>query len=102
MNLKKNISKSLVGAIMNTKGKGKDHENARADLEEMGIRTELCIQEVENEKDLSVDATTMSRKEKKELCQFLQSVKFPSGYMPILAECEMSLGEVKVGLQKST
>ena len=87
---------------MNTKGKEKDHENARSDLEEMGIRPELYVQGAENGKDLPVAATTMSRKEKKELCQFLQSVKFPSGYMPILVECEMSLGEVKVGLQKST
>ena len=65
---------------MNTKGKGKDHENARADLEEMGIRPELYVEEAENEKDLPVATTTMSRKEKKELCQFLHSVKFSSGY----------------------
>ena len=55
---------------MNTKGKGKEHENARADLEEMGIRPELYVQEAENGKDLPVAATTMSRNEKKELCQF--------------------------------
>ena len=84
MHLKKNICESLVSTIMNTKGKGKDHENARADLEEMGIRTELCIQEVENEKDLSVDATTMSRKEKKELCKILYSVNFPQDTVPTL------------------
>ena len=70
---------SLVGTIMNTKGKGKDHENARADLEEMGIRPELYVEETENGKAFPVAATTMSRKEKKELCQFLHSVKFPSG-----------------------
>jgi len=66
---------------MNTKSKGKDHENARADhLKEMGIRPELYIQEAENGKDLPVVATTMSKKEKKELCKFLHSVKFTSGY----------------------
>ena len=65
---------------MNTKGKGKDHENARADLEEMGIRPELYVQEEKNEKDLSVAAITMSRKEKKELYEFLHSVKFSLGY----------------------
>ena len=46
----------------------------------MGIRPELYIQEGKNRKDLPVAATTMSRKEKKELCQFLHSVKFSSGY----------------------
>ena len=65
---------------MNTKGKGKDHENARADLKEMGIRPKLYIQEAKNGKDLPVSATTMSKKEKKKLCKFLQSVKFHSGY----------------------
>ena len=65
---------------MNTKGKRKDHENARADLEEMGIRLELYVEEAENGKVLPVAATTMSKKEKKELCKFLRSVKFSSEY----------------------
>jgi len=65
---------------MNTKGKGKDYENVRTDLEEMGIRLEIYIQEAGNGKDLPVAAITMSRKEKKELCQFLHSVIFPSKY----------------------
>jgi len=52
MHLKKNICESLVGTIMNTKGKGKDHENARADLEEMGIRPELYVEEQKMEKTL--------------------------------------------------
>ena len=47
---------------MNTNGKGKDHENARADLEEMDIRPELYVEEAENEKTLPVAATIMSRK----------------------------------------
>ena len=62
---------------MNIKGKEKDHENVRADLEEMVIRSELYVEEAENGKALPVAAITMSRKEKKELYQFLHSVKFP-------------------------
>ena len=95
MHLKKNICESLVGTIMNTKGKGKDHENARADLEEMGIRPELYVEEAENGKALPVAATTMSRKEKKELCQFLHSVKFPSGYRSNFAKL-VSMKELKL------
>jgi len=94
MHLKKNICESLVGTIMNTKGKGKDHENARADLEEMGIRPELYVKEAENGKALPVAATTMSRKEKNELCQFLHSVKFPSGYSSNFARL-VSMKELK-------
>src|SRR6185436_16866193 len=95
MHLKKNICESLVGTIMNTKCKGKDHENARADLENMGIRPELYVEEAENEKDLPVAATTMSRKEKKKLCQFLHSVKFPSGYGSTFARL-VSMKELKL------
>ena len=80
---------------MNTKGKGKDHEYARADLEEMGIRPELYVEEAENKKALSVAATTMSRKEKKELCQFLHSVIFPSKYGSNFAKL-VSMKELKL------
>ena len=69
---------------MNTKGKGKDQENVRADLEEMGIRPELYVEEAENGKALPVAATTMSRKEKKELCEILYSVNFPQDTVPTL------------------
>ena len=47
----------------------------------MGIRHELYVQEAENGEDLHVAATTMSQKEKKELCEFLHGVKFSSGYV---------------------
>ena len=80
---------------MNTKGKGKDQENVRADLEEMGIRPELYVEEAENGKALPVAATTMSRKEKKELCQFLHSIKFPSGYSSNFARL-VSMKELKL------
>ena len=80
---------------MNTKGKGKDHANARADLEEMGIHPELYPEEAKHGKDLPVAATTMSRKEKKELCQFLYSVKFLSGYSSNFARL-VSMKELKL------
>ena len=95
MHLKKNICESLVGTIMNTKGIGKNHENARADLEEMGIRPKLYVEEAENGKALPVAATTMSRKDKKELGQFLHSAKFPSGYSSNFARL-VSMKELKL------
>jgi len=61
----------------------------------MGIRPELYAKEAEHGKDLPVAATTMSRKEKKELCQFLHSVKFPSGYSSNFARL-VSMKELKL------
>jgi len=41
MHVKKNVSGSLLGTIMNDKLKSKDHAKARAGLEELDIRPEL-------------------------------------------------------------
>jgi len=41
MHVKKNVCGSLLGTLLNDKHKIKDHENARKDLEELGIRPEL-------------------------------------------------------------
>ena len=38
----KNVCGSLLGTLMNDKWKTKDHAKARADLEELDIRPELC------------------------------------------------------------
>ena len=73
MHVKKNVCGSLFGTLMNDKHKTKDHENARKDLEELGIRPELRRQ-------LPASTITLTVKEKKELCDFLRSVKVPSGY----------------------
>ena len=42
MHVKKNVCGSLLGTLMNDKWKTKDHTKARANLEELDIRPELC------------------------------------------------------------
>jgi hypothetical protein len=44
---------------MYVRGKGKNHENTRADLEAMGIRPELYAREIDTRKDIPVVATTL-------------------------------------------
>ena len=41
MHVKKNVCGSLLGTFTNDEHKTKDHENARKDLEELGIKSEL-------------------------------------------------------------
>ena len=41
MHVKKNVCGSLLGTLLNSKGKTKDHANARADMEDLDIRPEL-------------------------------------------------------------
>jgi hypothetical protein len=57
--------------LLHQKSKGKDHKNAREDLKELGIRPELYAEETEMGTNLPVAATTLSKAERKGLCQFL-------------------------------
>jgi hypothetical protein len=41
MHVKKNMCESLLGTLLNTNGKTRDHGHARADIKKMGIRQEL-------------------------------------------------------------
>ena len=80
MHVKKNICESLIDTLLQIKGKGKDHENTRAGLEEMGLRPELHVNDTDQGKFLAPSCITLSKKEKKEFCEFLHGVKVPSGY----------------------
>jgi hypothetical protein len=41
MHAEKNVCRSLLGTLLNTDGKTRDHGHARADLKKVGIRQEL-------------------------------------------------------------
>jgi hypothetical protein len=80
MHVKKNVCKATYETLLQEKSKGKDHKNAREDLKDQGIRPELYAEETETGTDLPIAATTLSKAERKELCQFLHDLKVPSGY----------------------
>ena len=64
---------------MSEKNKTKDHANARADLVELGIRSELCPNATSTK--LPDSAINLTMKEKQKLFEFLRSVKVPSRYL---------------------
>jgi hypothetical protein len=66
--------------LLQQKCKGKYHKNAREDLKELRIRPELYAEEASTGMNLPVAATTLSKAERKEFCQFLHDLKVPSGY----------------------
>ena len=80
MHVKKNVCESVLGTLLQQKNKGKDHKNAREDLKDMGIRPELYVDEIDMGTDLPVAATTLSKVERQEFCEFLHGLKVPSGY----------------------
>jgi hypothetical protein len=66
--------------LLQQKSKEKDHKNAREDLKELGIRPKLYAEETETGTNLSVVATTLSKAERKQFCQFLHDLEVPSSY----------------------
>jgi hypothetical protein len=80
IHVKKNVCEATCETFLQQKSKRKDHKNAREDLIELGIRTELYAEETETGTNIPVAATTLSKAERKEFCQFLHDFKVPSGY----------------------
>jgi hypothetical protein len=79
MHVEKNVCESLLGTLLNTNGKTRDHGHARADLKKMGIQLELCLDDSIKGMELPTSCITLSKHEKK-FCGFLKNVKVPSGY----------------------
>ncbi|XP_054821343.1 uncharacterized protein LOC129320126 [Prosopis cineraria] len=80
MHIEKNVCDSLVGMLLHILGKTKDGINARLDMVEMGVRGELASQEKRTCTFLQAATHTLSRKEKKSLCEFLATIKVLHGY----------------------
>jgi hypothetical protein len=70
MHIKKNECEATCGILLQQKSKGKDHKNVREDLKEMGIRPEHYAEEIETGTNLPIAATTLSKADRKEFCQF--------------------------------
>ena len=77
---KKNVCDSIIGTLLNIKGKTKDEINARKDLVEMGVRLELQPQPHGKRTYLSPACHTLSKSEKISFCNCLRGVKVPQGY----------------------
>ncbi|KAI5411572.1 hypothetical protein KIW84_056582 [Lathyrus oleraceus] len=74
-------SLNVPDTFSKTKGKTKDHKNARLDLKEMGIKKKLHPKEVDQGKK-SVFAKawfSMTAKEKTTFCSVLKNAKIPDG-----------------------
>jgi len=74
------VCDSLIGTLLNIKGKTKDSVNARLDLIEINIREELAPQEVGKRTYFPATCYTLSKKEKTSFCECLRGVNVPQGY----------------------
>jgi len=99
MHIEKNICDALLGIILCLE-KNKDTVNARLDLQDMGIRPDLHLEEDEDN-SVSMPAAwySMEKEERVAFCVFLKSIRFPYGYASNLTRCISSDGSKVQGLK---
>ena len=87
MHIEKNVCDSLLGTILDIKGKSKDTVNARLDLADLNIRPELQLQHSGDSYDMPKARYTLSKSKKTEFLNFLKDAKFPDGYASNIQRC---------------
>ncbi|KAL5754686.1 hypothetical protein ACOSP7_022906 [Xanthoceras sorbifolium] len=95
MHIEKNICDSIVGTLLNIKGKIKDNLNARLDMKNMGIRPALHLTVLRGKTCLSSACYSKMRTEKYNFCKVLSHVKVPDGYLANISRC-VSVKHIKI------
>ncbi|XP_028196670.1 uncharacterized protein LOC114381608 [Glycine soja] len=99
MHVEKNVCDSLIGTLLNIKGKTKDDFKCRQDLVDMGIRQVLHPISKGTRTYLPPACYTMSTTEKRSFCECLRNIKVPQGYSSNIKSL-VSVNELKlVGLK---
>ncbi|XP_021984396.2 uncharacterized protein LOC110880131 isoform X1 [Helianthus annuus] len=80
MHIEKNVCESVYGTLLNLPHKTKDGLNARQDLEELGIKSELQPQLNGNRLLLPPACYTLNYSEKRLFYDTLSNIKVPDGY----------------------
>jgi len=80
IHVEKNVCDSIIGTLLNIKGKTKDHVNSRKDLVELGLRLELQPEAHGQRTYLPPACHTLSKLEKRSFCDSLREMKVPQGY----------------------
>jgi septum formation topological specificity factor MinE len=87
MHIEKNICESVLDTLMNIDGKTKDTANTRKDLMLMGTRKELHLEKKCATYLMPIAKYTLTRDERKSLCEWVKVVKFPDGYASNISRC---------------
>ncbi|CAH9128299.1 unnamed protein product [Cuscuta epithymum] len=80
MHVEKNIAENFFATTMDTKGKSKDHLQARKDLKAMNIKRKLWPTEENEKKTYPKASFSLSLLEKELICKTLSKLKVPIGY----------------------
>ena len=80
MHIEKIWCDSLIGTLLNIPSNSKDSIKARKDLAALGLRKNLHPKAGPNRTFLPAACYTLTKDEKKELCNCLYNIKVPEGY----------------------
>ena len=80
MHIEKNVCMNLIGTLLDIPGKTKDGLQTRRDLEQLGIRPELAPKVVGRRIYIPPACYTLSKNEKRVVCDSLSKMKVPEGY----------------------
>lgn len=85
MHIEKNVCESIVGTLLNMKGKTKDNLKSRKDLKDMRIQKNLHLDD-----DWGIckaRSFTFSKQEKDLFCKRTLDLRLPDGYSSNIANC---------------
>ncbi|KAL0444722.1 UNVERIFIED_CONTAM: hypothetical protein Slati_2194900 [Sesamum latifolium] len=99
MHIEKNIFDNIFNTVMDIKGKTKDNLNARRDLKSICNCPELELDE-RRPNVMHKAAYTLSKEQKRRVCQWINGLQFPDGYASILARC-VDMTELRMHGMKS-
>ena len=101
MDIEKNVMENILGTVLNLKDQTKDNYKARLDLAEMGIRSELHLQQKSDDKyTIPPVCFHMTSSERNGFLQVLKDVTVPDGYASNISRC-VNMKERKISGLKS-
>ena len=85
MHIEKNVFDNIFNTVLNVQGKTKDTTKSREELNQYCARPELKRDETTGM--FPKASYTLDNREKKVLCEWVKSLKFPDGYVSNLGRC---------------
>ncbi|XP_027151114.1 uncharacterized protein LOC113751338 [Coffea eugenioides] len=100
MHVSKNVSEAVIATIMDIENKTKDHWLCRQDLKDLGLKKELHLIPNGDSYIMPHACYSLTKEEKKKVCEFLNSVKYPDGFASNICRC-IKNGQFQISGMKS-
>lgn len=101
MHCEKNFFDNIKNTVMDDPNKTKDNVKARKDLELHTRRKDLFLKKLDDGRVRKPRASyTLNREQKRDVCLWLENLRFPDGYASNIARC-VNMEDLKISKMKS-